>query len=112
MIKVIWLIKRADGLSQAEFKSWWLDRHVPMVVEAQRPYLKRYIVNIGWPEDTLPGKPASECEWDGSAEMWFENEDDFNAVYARPVISTRADVLKHTSRQERLVVEQHEIDLS
>jgi uncharacterized protein (TIGR02118 family) len=111
MIKVVWLIRRAEGLSLEEFRTWWLERHVPMVVEAQRPYLKRYVVNIGWPQDTLPGKPAGETEWDGCAEMWFDSEAAFRAVYDRPVISTRADVLKHTSRFQRLVVEEHEIDL-
>jgi uncharacterized protein (TIGR02118 family) len=111
MIKVVWLIKRAEGLSFEDFKTWWLDRHIPMVVAAQKPYLKRYEINIGWPRDTLPGKPAVECEWDGTAEMWFDSEADFRAVYDQPVISTRADTLAHTSRQQRMIVEEFKIDV-
>jgi len=77
-----------------------------MVVQAQRPYLKKYVVNLRWEHDTLPGKPTGESDWDGCAELWFETEADFNAVYGWTTVSpTRADTLKHVSRFERLVVQ-------
>ena len=110
MIKVIWLLKRADHLSHEEFRAWWLERHAPMIVEAKKPHLKKYVINIRWPQDSLPGKPSNECEWDGCAELWFETEADFSAAYGSSTPSpTRADTLKHVSRLERLVVDEHEI---
>jgi uncharacterized protein (TIGR02118 family) len=111
MIKIVWLIKRAEGLSFEEFRTWWLERHIPAVVAAQQPYLKRYEIDIARPVDALPGKPASESEWDGCAVMWFDSEADFRAVYDKPVISTRADTLAHTSRQQRMIVDEYKVDV-
>jgi hypothetical protein len=110
MIKVVWLLKRAPHLSLAEFRSWWLDSHIHMITELQKPYLKKYIVNVRREEDTLPGKPSDEPEWDGCAEQWFATEADFIAVYGRATPSpSRADTLKHVSRFQRMIVEEHEI---
>jgi hypothetical protein len=110
MIKVVWLLKRAPHLSLAEFRSWWLDNHVHMITELQKPYLRKYVVNVRTGEDHLPGKPQEEPEWDGCAEQWFASEEDFKAVYGRATPSlSRADTLKHVSRFQRLVVEEHEI---
>ncbi len=110
MIKVVWLLKRAPHLSLEEFRRWWLESHIHMITDLQKPYLKRYIVNVRVADDTLPGKPPEEPEWDGCAEQWFATEDDFRAVYGKSTPSpSRADTLKHVSRFQRLVVEEHEI---
>ena len=110
MIKVVWLLKRAPHLSLAEFRVWWLDNHIHMIVELQKPYLQKYTVNVRVDEDLLPGKPAEEPEWDGCAEQWFATEADFTAVYgSTDVTPSRSDTLKHVSRFQRLIVEEHEI---
>jgi hypothetical protein len=113
MIKVMWLLKRAPHLSLAEFRSWWLDDHCHMIVEHQKPYLKRYIVNVRLDSDDLPGKPPEDCEWDGCAEQWFATEADFRAVYGRSTPSpTRADTMQHVSRMQRIVVSEHPIEVA
>jgi hypothetical protein len=110
VIKIVWLLKRAPHLTLEEFRAWWLDSHVHMITELQKPYLKRYIVNVRAADDNLPGKPAEEPEWDGCAEQWFATEEDFRAVYGKSTPSpSRADTLKHVSRFQRLIVEEHEI---
>lgn len=103
MIKIIWLLKRAPHLSAEEFEQWWIERHVPLARAA--PKLRRYVVNLRtWPDD-LAGKPATECEWDGVAEQWFDCEADLNAAYSRPVSANiRADTMAHVARLERLIV--------
>jgi hypothetical protein len=112
MIKVMWFLKRADHLSLEEFHRWWTETHAPAVVAAQRPYLKRYVIDLRWPDDPLPGKPADEMDWDGVAEQWFETEDDFKAVYARATVSpTRADTLKHVSRHARMLVRENPVEV-
>ena len=112
MIKVIWLLKRADHLSLEEFRVWWLERHALMFAEAQKAYVKKYTLNIRRPRDGLPGEPPDECDWDGCAELWFESEADFGAVYGRLTLAPlRADTLAHVSRFERLIVDEHEIGL-
>ena len=109
MIKIVWLLKRAPHLSQEEFERWWLERHVPIARAA--PRLRRYVVNLPRRPDQLAGRPATECDWDGVAEQWFDTEDDLDAAYARPVAgSIRADTLAHVARLERLIV--REIDIA
>jgi hypothetical protein len=108
MIKVLWFLKRADGLSLEEFRAWWL-AHAQDVVASQSPHLARYTVNIrAADEDDLPGSPELGCEWDGVAEQWFATREDFVAAYDRPQSSTRSDTLAHTSAFTRLVVDETE----
>ena len=113
MVKVMWFLKRAEHLSLAEFRRWWLEDHAPDIVADQTPHLKRYVVDARVDDDsTLAGKPLDECPWDGIAEQWFDSIEDYNAVYSREDRPTRADTLAHTSAFQRLVVEEHEIDVS
>jgi hypothetical protein len=109
MIKVMWLLKRAPHMTQAEFADWWLNRHAPDIIADQRPYLAPYIIDVRRDDvDGLVGKPADEPAWDGIAEQWFATEADYNAVYGRTDRPTRADTLAHTSAFQRLVVHEHE----
>jgi hypothetical protein len=109
MIKVMWLLKRAPHLTQAEFADWWLNRHAPDIIRDQLPHLKRYVIDVRREDvEGLAGKPAGEPEWDGIAEQWFETEAAYNAVYGRADRPTRADTLAHTSSFQRLVVVEHE----
>jgi uncharacterized protein (TIGR02118 family) len=111
MIKIVWLLRKAEHLSDAEFLDWWLNRHAPIAAAA--PRLVRYVVNIAGKPDTLAGKPAGDCEWDGVAEQWFANEEDLNAAYSRPVAAdVRQDTLAHVARLERLIVREIEIPLA
>ena len=110
MIKVMWFLKRADHLTLDEFREWWVERHALDIRDDQAPYLARYVVNVRENEDTLTGKPADEPEWDGVAEQWFADEGAFDAVYSRSERPTRADTLAHTSRFQRLVVREWEVE--
>jgi len=112
MIKVMWFLKRAEHLSLQEFRRWWLDEHVPFIASDQKPFLKRYVVDVRV-DDVAPflGRPAGEFPWDGIAEQWFETIEDYNAVYGRTDRATRADTLAHTSAFRQLVVEENIISL-
>jgi hypothetical protein len=113
MIKVFWFLKRAEHLSLAEFRRWWLDQHVHDIAADQKPFLKRYIVRVRREDDAAlgAGKPQGEFPWDGMAEQWFETLDDYNAVYGRAHRPTRADTLAHTSAFQRMLIDEHEIPL-
>ena len=56
---------------------------------------------------TIVGVPG----FGGFAEQWFDSAQDYQAVYGRKDRPTRGDTLRHTSRFERVVVEEHEINL-
>jgi uncharacterized protein (TIGR02118 family) len=95
------------------FIAWWIEEHAPLVVAAKQPHLKRYVVNLRWPEDPLPGKPEDETDWDGVAEQWFETEDDFRAAFAPGAPSaSRVDAVNHVSRQARIIVQENPIEVS
>jgi uncharacterized protein (TIGR02118 family) len=109
MVKIVWLLKKADHLTDEQFKAWWLESHVPIARMA--PGLRRYVVNFGR-ADALAGKPANDCDWDGVAEQWFDDDDALNAAYSRQVSSEiRADTMAHVARLERLIVDELEIPL-
>jgi hypothetical protein len=106
MIKVLWFLKRAEGLSLSSFRSWWLE-HAQDVLMSQSPHLHHYVVNIRSDiGNDLPGTPDIACEWDGVAEQWFKTREDFEAAYDRPASPTRSDTLAHTSKFTRLIVDE------
>jgi hypothetical protein len=112
MIKVMWFLKRAEHLTLDEFRKWWLEHHVHDIAVDQKPFLKRYRIDVRIDDDMpFAGRPAGECPWDGIAEQWFETLEDYNAVYARKDRPTRADTLAHTSAFQRMIVEEHDIPL-
>lgn len=112
MIKVMWFLKRADHLTLEEFREWWLNTHAADISADQRPYLKGYKVDIRISDDSeFLGKPAGECPWDGIAEQYFDTMEDYNAVYSRTDRPTREDTLAHTSKFERMIVEEHTMPL-
>jgi uncharacterized protein (TIGR02118 family) len=78
MIKLIGFLTRKEGMSLADFQTYWRDIHAPLI--ARSPGLLRYIQSHACPEvyDTYP--PA----YDGAAEAWFEDMDAFNAAVASP----------------------------
>ena len=109
MIKVMWFLKRAEGMSLEAFRDWWLNRHAHDVARHQEPYLLRYVVNVRRDDSCLGGKPSDDHEWDGVAEQWFADEAAYNAVYHGGGPSpTRGDTLAHTSRFARFVVTEHD----
>lgn len=105
MIKVMWLLKRAEGVPLEEFARWW-EEHLQLVADRQQPQLVRYVVNIRTDdEDRLAGRPDEPADWDGVAEQWFASEQAFDEVYGRPAAAeTRDDTLAHVARLQRIVV--------
>ena len=57
MLKVMWFLKRAEGITLEQFDAWWRE-HLHMIADRQRPQLLRYTVNIRTSDtDTLAGHP-------------------------------------------------------
>jgi hypothetical protein len=108
MIKVMWFLKRAEGMSLEAFRQWWLERHALDVARHQAPHLLRYVVNVRTDAGGLGGGTSDNAEWDGVAEQWFADAAAYNAVYNGASSPTRGDTLAHTSRFARIVVTEHE----
>lgn len=61
-------LRRADGLSRAEFARHWREVHAPLAIRL-RPSFDHYVTNIVL-------DPASE--WDGILQQWFADETVFD----------------------------------
>ena len=72
MIKAVMMLKRADGLSFDAFKTWWLTEHAALTRDI--PGLRR--------ANFCPALGDGEADYDGVAELWFENERAFTDAFA------------------------------
>jgi uncharacterized protein (TIGR02118 family) len=98
--KLVAALKRRKDLSRAEFKSWWLDRHAPLVVVF--PELGRYQV------DLIEDGP--ERFVDGIAEVSFADLATLKRITSRPQVKdAQADSQVHTEARYRLFVEEHRV---
>lgn len=99
MFKAMILLKRKEGLSFADFKHWWMTRHVPLA--RQLPGLKKGVVNIAAGD--------GDGDFDGVSELWFETEQQFIDAYASDMgQKVAADSLSMVSRRERLFVHENQ----
>jgi uncharacterized protein (TIGR02118 family) len=95
--KLLAALKRRADLTRAEFASWWLERHAPMVVAF--PQLRRYCVNIVADE--------SERFVDGIAEVAFADLETLKAITSSAQVkSVQGDSQVHTSARYRMLVEE------
>jgi uncharacterized protein (TIGR02118 family) len=66
MIKLVALVRRKAGLSNAAFRDHWLGVHAPLA--AAIPGMRGYRINIAGDPGAQPPAP-----YDGSAEIWFDS---------------------------------------
>ena len=64
MLKVLSLMKRKEGMSYADFRSWALNEHPPFAEKL--PGLRGYRMNVPVAEN--PDSP-----YDAISEMWFDS---------------------------------------
>jgi uncharacterized protein (TIGR02118 family) len=69
MIKVLYLVKRAEGLTHEEFLSYQLEHHAPLAMR-HHPTMRRYVTNPIMPGVTNP------ASLDTVAELWFDSVED------------------------------------
>jgi len=73
MFKVhIWM-KRKDGMSEEEFRDYWLQKHAPIARDGYE-HLRGYVVNV-----TTGAPKGQPLFYDGVAELSWESRDDFVA---------------------------------
>jgi uncharacterized protein (TIGR02118 family) len=91
-------LKRRPDLQRPAFFDWWLNQHAPLAVKI--PGLRRYHISlVAVPEDRA---------FDGVAELWFDDAAALAAGFASEAGKiTRTDGATHTSRIERLHVEEY-----
>jgi uncharacterized protein (TIGR02118 family) len=84
MVKLVYIVKRRDDVSPAEFHRYWLEKHGPLVrsfakVLNARKYVQSHTIE---PERNVAlaatrGMPAA---FDGITEVWFDSLDSLNGL--------------------------------
>lgn len=101
MIKVISLIRRAEGMSKDEFVRWVRDEHLTYAKAI--PGLRRYTVSITTEDDT---------PFDSANELWFDDEAALTAGFATEAgQAAGADAAAHASERVLLVTTEYEQQL-
>ena len=106
MVKIVYCITKKPGLSDAEFRRYWKDVHGP--IAARIPSVRRYVQNHA----LARGAEIRPADYDGVAELWFDNMDALLAAARSPqamaAIEDETNFIDH-SRTAFFVAEEHQI---
>src|SRR5688572_2935302 len=67
VIKMIWFLRRKEGVSVEAFQTRWRESHSQIVLAA--PHIRRYVQSYSIPE----AYDFYDPPWDGMVEIWFDN---------------------------------------
>lgn len=98
MLKVISLLKRKEGMSFEEFRTWALEEHPPL--GKKLPGIRHYRMSV-----VLEDDPDLPC--DAVSEFWFDDNDARLAAFATPEgQAAGADAAAHCSSRTHLLTEE------
>jgi len=87
MIRLVYVLRRARELTREEFQEYWRRRHGPLVaglagdLELLR-YVQTHTVDRAAGEAARGARGTMEPEYDGVAELWWENESALESAMA------------------------------
>jgi uncharacterized protein (TIGR02118 family) len=108
MIKLVFTLRRREGMTREDFQRYWREKHAPLVQRhaailhircyVQVPLVETYL------NEAVAGQRGSQPQfYDGVAELWWDSLEDLAAVYSSEAAQAAA--------QELLEDEQRFIDL-
>jgi uncharacterized protein (TIGR02118 family) len=102
MFKMVVLLKKKDGLMDAEFAKYWLEKHAPLA--KQMPGLRKYVVNVVKPP------PNREPDYNGLVELWFDDVESMKKAFNSPQGgATQKDTEAFTSQITTLFIDEHQV---
>ena len=93
MIKLVFCLRRKDGMSREEFQTYWSEQHAPLVAQHQEALgIRRYVqshTRTTVLDHVLSASRRGEAEqaaipYDGVAELWYDSADALAANAAQP----------------------------
>ena len=88
MIKLVFCLRRREGLSLEEFQRIWREEHAPLVQKhADAIRLRRYVQTHTVPtgmNDALRSSRGGPDGFDGVAELWWDSIEELAAAVATP----------------------------
>ena len=85
MVKITVLLKRKPGMSSEDFFRYWSDTHGPLMTSVPefmrhcRRYIQSHVI-----EGAKLDFPAAFADYDGYAELWFDDLDSLNRALNEP----------------------------
>lgn len=99
--KAMILLTRREGMTGEEFAQWWLEQHAPLAKQLPGVRDARFNLITRNGDDDFTGP-------DGISELWFDNQEAFEAAYAADIgVAVAADSQTHVSARQRLFVTEH-----
>ena len=99
MVKFSGMIVKRDDFTLEEFKKYWLEVHVPIMLKV--PGVLHYRVNV------IDRKIDGDFPYDGFSEGWFESEEAMDAALASPEFDKiREDVPKFQKHIDRIMIDE------
>jgi uncharacterized protein (TIGR02118 family) len=86
MIKLVFTLRRRDGMTREEFQRYWREEHAPLVQRhAETLRIRRYIqthLTQTHLDDAISAPRGCESRfYDGVAELWWDSLDDLTAAF-------------------------------
>ncbi len=104
MVKLVFTLRRREGMSREEFQRYWRERHAPIVKRhAETLRIRRYVQVHAREtpiDDALSASRESEPgSFDGVAELWWDSLEDLIAAYSsEPGQAAGAELLEDERR--------------
>jgi uncharacterized protein (TIGR02118 family) len=104
LIKLVFTIRRREGMTRDEFQRYWRDEHARLVERhAEVLRIRRYVQTHARETDAdapLSGSRGSEPgEYDGVAELWWESIEDLLAASSSEEGQVAANALLEDERR-------------
>lgn len=103
MVKLVYVIRRREGLSAEEFRRYWLEVHAPKVINVAKDIrARRYVQSHTL--DTALNQAFAESRglspfYDGITEVWWDSLDDLMAGASTPEGSAAYEMLLEDERE-------------
>ena len=104
MVKLVFTLRRREGMSREEFQRYWREQHAPIVERhAETLRIRRYVQVHAREtpiDDALSASRANEPgSFDGVAELWWDSLEDLIAAYSsEPGQAAGAELLEDERR--------------
>jgi uncharacterized protein (TIGR02118 family) len=87
MIKLVFTLRRREGMTREEFQTYWREQHAPLVKSHAEVLRIRRYVQTHARDTNLDGLIATSRGsepgfYDGVAELWWDSSEDLVAAYS------------------------------
>jgi uncharacterized protein (TIGR02118 family) len=120
MVKLVYVIRRREGLSAEEFRRYWLEVHAPKVINIAkdiraRRYVQSHTLDTPLNQAFAESRGLSPA-YDGITEVWWDSLDDLMAAASTPeaeqayqmLLEDEGEFIDH-GRSTIFMTEEHEI---